>query len=160
MIGLGEHLDAPPRDPPVALDRLVGVGVRPHRDRQNRIAALAEFRVQQRRRIGLREQLGFEVEAGRKIVKRVARPREAVDAAMLTAAISVDGAVEDNVGRGVAGDDRFGSLDGDGGAQRRHLAIDRIAIVEPVAIAFALREIEALALAVERRSSHCARFRS
>ncbi len=106
MVGLGQHLDAAARDPPIALDRLIGIGVGPERDRPADIAALRQLLAQQHRRVGLGEQLALEIEPRRQIVIGVGRPREAIDAAMLAPAIRVDRAVEADVGRLVAGDDR------------------------------------------------------
>ena len=93
------------------LDRLIGIGVGADRDGARHVAGRRQFALQQFRRIGLREQLGFEIEARRQAEIGVGRPREAIDAAMLAAAIGIDRAVEGNVGRVVAGDD---------GARRRH----------------------------------------
>jgi hypothetical protein len=80
----------------------------------------------------------------------VAGAGEAVDAAMLAAAIGVDRAVEAYVGRGVTADDRAWVFNGDGGFQPRGFAVDLAAGVEPVAVRLGLRQIEARARAV-----HC-----
>src|SRR5690606_39594720 len=101
------------------------------------VAAAAELGAQQLRRVRLGEQPALEIEPRREIVTGVARPREAIDAAMLAAAIGVDRAVEADIGRLVAGDDRPWPLDGDGGAQRRRLAVLRLARVEPVPVGLA-----------------------
>lgn len=73
--------------------------------------------------------------------------------AMLAAAIRIDRAVEADVGRAVAADDRPRALDRHGGSQARRLAVDRKAIIEPVAIGLARWQVEALALAIERRTA-------
>src|SRR5208337_4013513 len=70
----------------------------------------------------LGEQLAFEVEPGRKPHVRVGRPCEAIEAAVLAAAIRVDRAVEGNVGRIVAGDDAPRLLPDDSCDQRLGLA--------------------------------------
>ena len=107
------------------------------------IAGLGQLGAQQLRRVGLGEQLRLEIEPGRQIVKGVGRPGEAIDAAMLAAAIGVDRAVEADVGRAVAGDDRPGLLDRDRGAQRRQAAVQLLARVEPVAVRLAHGQVEA-----------------
>src|SRR5438067_5140808 len=61
----------------------------------------------------------------------MARPRIAVDAAMLTAAIRIDRAIEADIGRVVAGDDRARRIDREGRQQSCRLGFDRVpAIVE------------------------------
>src|SRR3546814_13394664 len=68
---------------------------------------------------------------------------------MLAAAIRVDRAVEADVGRGVARDDRPGMFDGYRGAERRRVTVDIARCVEPVAIR----------LSAERAGAHGARIR-
>ncbi len=87
------------------LDRLVGIGVGADRHRAHLIARLGEFLFEQRRRIGLGEQLRLEIEPRRQAHIGVRRPRETIGAAVLAAAIGVDRAVEGDVRRLVAGDD-------------------------------------------------------
>ena len=70
------------------------------------------------------------------------RPREAIDAAMLAAAIGVDRAVEADVGRLVAGQDRLGMFDRDRGPALRN-AVQRFDTVEPVAVDQPLLQVEA-----------------
>src|SRR4051812_20949532 len=101
MVGLGQHLDATSRDPPVALDRLIGIGIGAECDWPTDIAALGQLGAEQRRRVGLGEKLALEIKAGRQIVISMSRPRKAVDAAMLAAAIGVDRAIEAHVRRAV-----------------------------------------------------------
>src|SRR5687768_4244540 len=69
-------------------------------------------------------------------------PSEAVNAAVLAAAIGVDRTVEADVRRAVAGDDRFGMLDRDGGAALGD-AIQRLDRVEPLALDRTLLQVEA-----------------
>src|SRR3546814_7610375 len=52
----------------------------------------------------------------------MARPREAVDTAVLAAAVGVDGAVEGNVRRGIAGEDAAGRVPDNIGRRRRRQA--------------------------------------
>src|SRR3954471_18712694 len=58
------------------------------------------------------------------------RPREAIDAAMLAAAIGIDRTVEADVGRVVAGDDLARSIERDRGLERRQIVEALPAIVE------------------------------
>ena len=85
MEAIGEHLDACARDPVASLDRLIGVRVRPHRDRLDPIAALAKLGAQQPSRIRLHEQPALEIQARREIEPGMAGPGKAIDAAMLAA---------------------------------------------------------------------------
>ena len=142
MAGFDQQLDDRARDPPALLDRLIGIGVGAHRDRPAFVAGPRERRVEQLRRIGLDEQPRFEIHAGRKVVIGVGRPREAIDAAMLAAAKGVDRAIEADVGRAVAGQDRFGMLDRDRGPALRN-AVERLDLIEPFAVVGPLLEVEA-----------------
>ena len=72
------------------------------------VARRGEFFAQQLRGVALGEQLGLEVEAGRKIQVAVGRTRVAVDAAVLATAIRIDRPIEPDVRRFVAADDRAG----------------------------------------------------
>src|SRR5882757_6655441 len=58
------------------------------------------------------------------------RPRKAVDAAMLAAAIGIDRAVEADIGRVVAGDHLARGVDGNGGLERRQVVKALPAVVE------------------------------
>jgi len=58
------------------------------------------------------------------------RPREAVDAAVLAAAIGIDRAVEADVGRVVAGDDLARGVDRNRGLERRQFLDASPAVVE------------------------------
>src|SRR3954469_6027316 len=58
------------------------------------------------------------------------RPREAVDAAVLAAAIGIDRAVEADIGGVVASDDFSRGVDGDTGLERRQFVQALPAIVE------------------------------
>ena len=69
------------------------------------IARARELGAQQRGGVGLVEDPGLEVDAGREIDVGMARPRVAVDAAVLAAAVGIDRLLEGDVGRVVAGDD-------------------------------------------------------
>ena len=130
MAGALEHFEDAAHHLVFALDRLIGIGVGADRDHARRIVRRGEFALQQFRRVRLDEQLGFEIEPGREPHVGVGRPREAVDAAVLAAAIGIDRAVEADVGRVVARDDLARGLDRDRGLERRQL-LDRLpAVVE------------------------------
>src|SRR3546814_6244831 len=64
----------------------------------------------------------FRSEARRVAEPGMARPREAVDTAVLAAAVGVDGAVEGNVRRGIAGEDAAGRVPDHLGRRRRRQA--------------------------------------
>src|SRR3979490_2711595 len=98
MLAFRQDFQDLPRDPVLALYRLVAVGVRSQRDRAWRVAGLGKRVAQKLRSIGLGEELGLEVEPGRELEIGVARPRIAIDAAVLAAAVGIDGAVEADVG--------------------------------------------------------------
>ncbi len=123
MVALGEHLDHGARDLPLALDRLVRVGVGAERDRLAAVAGLRELGAQQRGGVGLREELRLEVEPRREVEIRVRRPRVAVDAAVLAALVRIDRLRERDVRRIVAADDRARRLDPHDRLQRRRLVV-------------------------------------
>ena len=158
MVGLVQHLKHPPRHLPRRLDRLVRVGVGTQRNRLNLVARLRQFGAQQVGRLGLGEQPRFEIEPRRQVVIGVARPREAIDAAVLAPAIRVDRPGERHVGRLVATDDRPRLLDRHRRPQRRRRAVDLAARVEPVAIRLGRGQIEPRALAVQRSAPDGARL--
>ena len=111
MAEIAQHFEDRARDAEPALGRLIGVGVAAERDRPAGVALLAQLGREQRRRLRLVEDAGLEIEAGRQAEIGVARPRIAIDAAVLAAAIRVDRAVEADIGRVVAGDDRARRID-------------------------------------------------
>ncbi len=125
-----EHLQDAPHDLVLALDRLIGVGIGADGDRARCIARRRELPLEQLRRVGLGEQLGFEIEPGREPEIGMRGPCEAVDAAVLAAAIGVDRAVERNIGRVIACNDRARLLDRDLGLERRQLLERLPAVVE------------------------------
>ncbi|MEI9888209.1 MAG: hypothetical protein WDN08_17270 [Rhizomicrobium sp.] len=100
-----------------SLDRLIGIGVGADGDDLGDVAGRRQFLGQQLGGIGLGEQARFEIGAGRHAEIGVGRAREAVDAAMLAAAIGIDRLVERDVRRLVAGDDGAGGVADDLGAQ-------------------------------------------
>ena len=125
-----QHFEHLAHDAAFALDRLVRIGVGADRDGPRLIAGLGDLFFQEFRRIGLGEELGFEIEARRQADIAVRRPRETVDAAMLAAPIGVHGAVEGNVRRGIACDDAARHLGLNLGLETRQLVQRGPAVIE------------------------------
>ena len=130
MAAAVEHFEDTPHHLMLAFDRLIGIRVGSDRDRARLVARGRELAFQQLGSIGLGEQLGLEVEAGREPEIGVGRPRETVDAAMLAAAVGIDRPVEGNVGRIVPGDDLARRIDRHRGLERRQLLEILPAVVE------------------------------
>ena len=130
MASFIEHFENAAHDFVFALDRLIGIGVGADRDHARLVTGRGQFLLQQIRRIRLDQQPGFEIEPGRHSEKRMRRPREAVDAAMLAAAIGIDRTVEADVGRVVAGDDLARGIERHGGLERRQIVEALPAVVE------------------------------
>src|SRR5665213_531714 len=120
---IAQHFEDLAHDAELALGRLIGIGVGADRDRPAAIALFAELGGEQRRRLRLVEDAALEIEPGRQAEIGVARPREAIDAAVLAAAIGVDRAVEADIGRGVASDDRAGRIDRQPRRERHRLGL-------------------------------------
>ncbi len=106
MAALRQHLEDAAGDLELALERLVGVGVGAERDRPAAVPRVGELALEDLCRVVLGEQPGLEIEPGRQAEVSVGRPRVAIDAAVLAAAIGVDRLLERDVGRGVARDHR------------------------------------------------------
>lgn len=104
-------------DAPVALGRLVGVGVGAHGQHLAAVAGLAQGIGQQLRGARLGQDAGLEIEPRRQVQIRVAGPREAVDAAVLAAAVGIQRLVERQIRRVVAGNDRARGVHADHGAR-------------------------------------------
>src|SRR5512139_1287280 len=98
--------------------------------------------MQQFRSVRLGEQPAFEIDSWRQVVKSMRRTGEAVDAAMFTASIRIDGTIETDVGGAVTCDDGLGTLDGNSGAPG-YDSVQDFNIVEPIAVGDALLQIEA-----------------
>ncbi len=130
MRGTLQHFENAAHDLPFALDRLIGIGVGADRDHARLVILRRQFLLQKLRRIGLGEQSGFEIEPRRQAEKGMGRPREAVDAAMLAAAVRVDRTIEADIGRIVAGDDLARGIDRDRGLERRQFIEALPAVVE------------------------------
>ena len=122
MVRRRQNFEDAPHDAVAPLDRLIGIGVGADGDGARPIGGIGKLALERRPGIGLGEQLGLEIEAGRQAEKSVGRPREAIDAAVLAAAIGIDRAVEADIGRGVAGDDTPGRDLLDFGRERLELA--------------------------------------
>ena len=95
--------------------------------------AAASSRSSRRGDVLLGEQLALEVEPGREAHIGVGRTGEAVEAAVLAAAIGIDRPVERNVGRLVAGDDALRLLPRHLGRERLGRLLARPAVVEILA---------------------------
>src|SRR5690606_23816509 len=102
------------------------------RDRARAITGLAKRFREACGGVALVEEPGLEVEAGREIDIRMARPRIAVDAAVLTAAVGVDRLRERKIGRVVARDDGSRGLGLDERLERGQRLFERApAVVVP-----------------------------
>ena len=130
MAGAVEHFENAAHHLVAPLDRLIRVGIGADRDHLRLIAGRRQFLFQQIGCFRLHQQLGFEIEPGRQAEIGVGRPREAVDAAMLAAAIGIDRAVEADVGRVVAGNNLAGGVDRDRRLERRQFVERAPAVVE------------------------------
>ncbi len=130
MAGALQHFEDAPHDLIAPLDRLIGIGIGADGDDLRHVARRRQFALQQFRRVRLHEQFGFEIEPRRQAEIGVRRPREAIDAAVLAAAIGIDRTVERNVGRVVAGDDLAGGVDRHRGLERRQFVERLPAVVE------------------------------
>ena len=130
MAGAFQHFENAAHDLPLALDRLIGIGIGADRDHARFVILRRQFLFQQLRRIGLGEQFRFEIEPRRQAEKSVGRPRKAVDAAMLATPVGVDRTVEADIRRIVAGDDLARGIDRDRGLERRQFVEALPAVVE------------------------------
>ena len=130
MAGAVEHFEDAAHHLVFALDRLIRIGVGADRDHARRIVRRRELALEQFRRVRLHEQLRLEIEPGREPHIGVGRAREAVDAAVLAAAIRIDRAVEADVGGVVARDDLARLLLGDGRLEGGQLLDRAPAVVE------------------------------
>ena len=98
MIELGKNRKDAPHDPPVFLDRLIGIGIGADRNGLRNIPFRRKLRPQDFGGIWAGDQPRLEIEARRKAEVGVARAGKAIDAAMLAAAKGIDGVVKGNVG--------------------------------------------------------------
>jgi hypothetical protein len=110
MAGAVEHLEDGPGYEVLALDRLVGVGDRAKRNVFRHVARVAELLLQQRGGVDLGVQLGLEIEAGGVAQIAVRWAGEAIDAAVLAAAVGVDRLIEADVRAVIAGNDALGDF--------------------------------------------------
>src|SRR5215218_9704613 len=157
MAGAIQYFENAAHDFVFALDRLIGIGVGADRDHARLVTRGSQFLLEQFRRVRLDQQLGFEIESGRQAEKRMRRPREAVDAAMLTTAIRIDRTVESDVGRVVEGNDLARGIERYRGLEWRQVVQALPAIVEgdprfslEPAARVGLRATATLSLAVDR----------
>jgi hypothetical protein len=104
VAGLLQHLDDCAGQAQLALHRLVAVGGRAQVQPVRPVAGCRQFAPQHLGQVALGDDLGLEVQPRRQVQVAVRGPRVAVAAAMFAAAVRVDGEVEVDVGRVVAGD--------------------------------------------------------
>ncbi len=150
MAAFHHHLQQLAGDPPILLDRLIGIGIRAHGDRRDAVVPVRQFLAQQCRCIRLGEQARLEVEPRRQVMIGVGRAGKAIDAAMLAAGIGVDRLGEGDIGRRVARYDRARRNQRDAGAQFLGRSVDRFHGVEPVAVRLARGQVEPAACLVVR----------
>src|SRR6478672_13777700 len=98
MVGCRKNFQYAPHDAVAPLDRLVGVSVGADGHGARTIGGVGELALEGCTGIRLGEQLGLEIEPRRKAEKGMGRSREAVDAAVLAAAVRIDRAVEADIG--------------------------------------------------------------
>ena len=159
MLVAVEHLEHAPCQRETAFGRLVGVGVRAHRDHPAFVAGTCQLALQLGGRIVLGEDAALEILPRREAEKGVGGARVAIDAAVLAAAIDVDRTVEAEIGRGVARDHRAAGIGSHLGAERRlgfvdgaPAVVERVAQVALVAPARIARSPPSLAHIPHRRS--------
>ena len=119
--GAIQHFENTAHDLVVALDRLIRIGIGADRDHARLVILRGKLLFQKLWRIGLGQQLRFEIEPRRQAEIGMGRPREAVHAAMLATPIRIDGAVEADIGRFVARDHLAGCIERYRGLERRKL---------------------------------------
>jgi len=78
-----QHLQRLARQPLLAFQRLVGIGIDTQGDRLGYIVRLAQFGLQAFGQVGLGDQPRFEIDPRREVPVRVAGPRKAVNADVL-----------------------------------------------------------------------------
>jgi len=103
----------------LALGRLIAVRVGAEGHGRYAVARLRQLDAQALRGIGLREELGLEIQARRELEIGVARTRVAIHATVLAAPVRVDGLLERDIRGIVARDDGARALHGDRRRQRR-----------------------------------------
>ena len=131
MAGALQHFEDAAHHLVLALDRLVGIGVGADRDGARLVAGRRQFASPAARGAsGFTNSLDSKSSPGDSPRIGVRRPREAIDAAVLAAAIGIDRAVEGNVRRLVAGDDLARGVDRHRGLERRQLLQALPAVVE------------------------------
>ena len=109
MVGGRQHFEDAPHDAVAPLDRLVGVGVGADGDGARTIGGIGQLALERScAALVLANSLVSKSRPGDRPRKAWVGPREAIDAAMLAAAIGIDRAVEADIRRGVPGDDAPG----------------------------------------------------
>ena len=129
MVEARQNFQHAPGNPVFLLDRLVGIGVGAKLKGLRPIARFRQFPFQESGGAGLGEQPAFEIEPRRKAQVSVGRAGEAIDAAVLAPPVGIDGTVEGNVRRRVAGNDGLRVLYRHLGAKRRQIAFVQVPAV-------------------------------
>src|SRR5206468_299881 len=120
------------RDLELALDGLIWVGDAAHDDDLRRPARRGQLLGQQLGRAVLDEDARLEVEARGEAQVLVRRPREAVDAAVLAAAVGIEARLERHVGAVVARDDRARGVAQKSRARVGALVVGRVGVGDVV----------------------------
>ena len=119
MVPVRQHLQTAAHDTKLRLDRLIGIGIGAEGDGRDGIAAPPDLGRQQVRGVGLGGQPGFKIQPRRQPQIGVTGARKAIDAAMFAAPVRVHRAVERNIRRAVARNDRARTFQGQFGRQQR-----------------------------------------
>ncbi len=112
-----------------AFDGLIRIGVDAQRNGLRHVARLAQLLLEAFGEVGLGDQPRLEIDPRRHVPIGMAGPRKTVDAAVLTAAIGIDRAVEADVRRLIAGQHALGRLEPYlGGAGQRHVLFPAVVV--------------------------------
>ena len=132
MAGALQDFEDAAHDLIAPLDRLVGIGIGADSDDLRHVVQVPTIRVRAiRRRSASPEQLHeLEIEARRQSKIRMRRPGEAVNTAVLAAAIRIDRTIEGNVGRVVARNDPARRIERHVGLERRQVFQYLPAVIE------------------------------
>ncbi len=128
VMAFGEQFQCGAGQPPLLLDRLVGIGVAADVDRADHVAGFGQLRAQHLGEIALGAQLRFKIEAGRQVEVAVRRSRKTINAAVFAAAIRVDRLAEGDVRRVVAADHAARAFLGDLGARAWRILVQQRAL--------------------------------
>jgi len=149
VVVLRQHLQDAACHLPLALDRLVRIGVRAERNHLAAVGRSRELLPQFLRCVYLGEETRLEVDARRQVAVGVRRTGIAVDTSMKASRVRIDRLRERNIRRVVAGNDARDALGGHDGLERLLFVLRRVpAIIER----FALLVLEAT-LGIDARAA-------